>query len=61
MNIRRKTKRRLPERVKHPLTVPEKRNQMWSLDFMSDTMQNGRKFRTLNIIDDFNREASYDQ
>lgn len=57
MNIRRKAKRRLPERVKQPLNVPEKRNQMWSLDFMTDTMQSGRKFRALNIIDDYNREA----
>lgn len=57
MNIRRKMKRRLPERIKQSLHVPEKRNQMWSLDFMTDTMQNGRKFRTLNIIDDFNREV----
>ena len=57
MNIRRKMKRRLPERVKQPLNVPEKPNQVWSLDFMTDTMHSGRKFRVLNIIDDFNREA----
>jgi putative transposase len=37
--------------------VPEQRNQTWSLDFMSDALSNGRTFRTLNVLDDFNREA----
>ncbi len=57
LNIRRRAKKRLPERVKQPLTVPTAPNQMWSLDFMSDALVDGRKFRLLNVIDDFNRES----
>ncbi len=37
--------------------LPEQVNESWSLDFMSDSLSNGRAFGTLNIIDDFNREA----
>ena len=32
-------------------------NQVWSVDFMSDTLSSGRRFRTLNIVDDYTREC----
>lgn len=40
-----------------PLAVPQQPNQAWSMDFMADQLADGRSFRTLNVIDDFNREG----
>ncbi len=57
LNIRRRAKKRIPERVKQQLSVPDAPNQVWSIDFMSDTLVDGRRFRLFNVMDDFNRES----
>ena len=46
-------KRNKPE----ALSVPSEINQVWSMDFMSDSLKDGRAIRTFNLIDDFNREC----
>jgi len=57
LNKKRRGKRRLPARVKQPLVKQEELNISWSMDFMSDSLAWGSRFRTLNVIDDCNREA----
>lgn len=56
LNIRRKTKKRIPARIKVPLSDIVKPNTTWSMDFMSDSLYSGRRYRLLNVIDEFNRE-----
>lgn len=55
-NIPRRTKRRIPKREPVPLAAGSFVNQGWALDFMHDVLY-GRRFRTLNVIDEANREA----
>jgi putative transposase len=57
LNQPRRTKRRVPMRPAVTLTLPQGPNQTWSADFMSDALYHGPRFRTFNVIDDFNREA----
>lgn len=57
LNLRIKPKRRFPSRNPVPLHDPGEPNTCWSLDFMSDSLTDGRAYRTLNVIDDFNRES----
>ena len=57
LNLRIKPKKRLVREKPEPLAVPESINQVWSMDFMSDTLIDGRAIRTFNVIDDYNRQA----
>jgi putative transposase len=57
LNQPRRTKRRLPVREPLALLLPLRPNQIWSADFMSDALHYGLRFRTFNVIDDYNREA----
>jgi putative transposase len=57
LNLRVKPKTRLLIRDPQPLIQPETTNACWSLEFMSDSLDNGRSFRTFNVLEDFNREG----
>jgi putative transposase len=57
LNLRIKPKRRIKRDKPDALSVPDEINQVWSIDFMSDSLSNGRALRTFNVLDDFNREG----
>ena len=43
--------------TRSPMALPEAPNQRWSLDFVSDALNSGRRFRVLAVVDDFTREC----
>lgn len=57
LNLKRKPKKRLASRTAKVLTIPTQPNQVWSIDFMSDALACGRRFRTMNVIDDHRRRC----
>jgi putative transposase len=57
LNLRIKPRKRLVREKPEPLAVPDTINEVWSMDFMHDQLQYGRRFRLFNVIDDFNREG----
>ena len=56
LNFKKRTKKRIPARVQHPLQELFEPNEQWSMDFMSNTLFGGKRYRILNIMDEFNRE-----
>jgi len=57
LNLRIKPKRRIKRDKPDALSVPIAINQVCSMDFMSDSLSDGRSIRTFNVIDDYNREG----
>lgn len=57
LNLRIKPRRRIKREKPDALSVPPRANQVWSMDFMSDSLSDGRSLRTFNVIDDYNREC----
>lgn len=57
LQVRRRRRKRLTRGERVPLALPSRRTERWSMDFMVDTLADGRGFRTLNIVDDFTREC----
>jgi putative transposase len=57
LQVRRRRRKRLTRADRVPLPAPARRGERWSMDFMADTLADGRAFRTLNIVDDFSREC----
>ena len=55
--VRRKKRKRVAQASRRPRQVPLRANEQWSMDFMSDSLADGRTFRTLNVIDEATRES----
>lgn len=55
--VRRRGGRKRALGTRAPIVVPQAANQRWSLDFVSDSLGDGRRFRVLAIVDDFTREC----
>ena len=57
LNLPRRTRKRVVRSVLHPLAAPSRLNHTWAIDFMTDTLDDGQRFRTRNVLDEGNREA----
>jgi len=57
LQVRRRKKRRIALGRGNPSPVVSRINERWSLDFVQDSLQSGRRFRALTIVDDFSRES----
>jgi putative transposase len=57
LQVRRRSGRKRALGTRAPIALPQGPNQRWSLDFASDALSDGRRFRILAIVDDFTREC----
>lgn len=57
LQVRRRGGRKRALGTRAPMSVPQAPNQRWSLDFVSDTMSDSRRFRILAVVDDYSREC----
>ncbi len=57
LTVRKRSGRKRALGTRAPMAIPQDPNQRWSLDFVSDALVDGRRFRILCVIDDFSREC----
>jgi putative transposase len=57
LTVRKRGGRKRALGTRAPMAIPQGANQRWSLDFVSDALRDGRRFRVLCVIDDFSREC----
>jgi len=57
LQVRRRGGRKRALGTRAPMTIPQGPNQRWSMDFVSDALADGRRFRILVVVDDFTREC----
>lgn len=55
--VRRRRRKRIAATDRSPMALPNQVNERWFMDFTTDTLADGRSFRTLNIVDDYSREC----
>lgn len=55
LQVRTKKRKKL-QRPRLPMAIPATPNERWSMDFVSDQLSGGRRFRVLNVVDDYSRE-----
>lgn len=56
-SLTKRLRRRIKDNAANPIEIPFEKNIEWAIDFMSDALFDGRRIRTLNIVDHFNREC----
>ena len=57
LTVRKRGGRKRALGTRAPMAIPQDQNLRWSLDFVMDTLVNGRRFRILTLVDDFTREC----
>ncbi len=57
LTVRKRGGRKRALGTRAPMTIPQGLNQRWSIDFVQDALDDGRRFRILNVVDDFTREC----
>ncbi|BBQ03054.1 insertion element protein (plasmid) [Burkholderia sp. SFA1] len=57
LSVRKRRRKRIAAVERKPLPMPTGPNQSWSMDFVSDGLAYGRRFRCLNVVDDYTREC----
>lgn len=57
LSVRKRRRRKMAAALRSPMAIPSRSNERWSIDFVRDTLADGRVFRGFTVVDDFTREC----